>query len=527
MLAAVTAVYAVVLPAGFIEFDDRWLIVESPFLRDASPAALWRAWTALDPRTRLVLGAEYLPIRDTVAWCLARVASPSPALFHAAQLGVYLAAVALVRSWLRRVWTDPWRAELAAWLFALHPAHVPSVAWAAGLKDALSLLFMAAALRAYARDGRRHAVTVAALTALACLSKGTSVALPALLLAGDLLAARRPRGRAVAASALVAVASVALQARVGASVHMFAEPLGRNVFERVASMAPVLWRYLAVSSLLEAPCMVRVVPARAALDPVALASLAAIAGMTVAAARRLRAGDRVPAAALALFVAGLAPVSQVFAPLQNRMADRYLLVAALGPCVLAADVIARAPRPALRGLLAGAVTLLAAALSARHAWEFADADRLWRDALTRAPESALAPYQLALTEESRGRYAEAVVLYRESLRRDALRSDLSPRAVTNLSRLLAVSGRADEAESLLRGVIARFPAHPRPINNLATLRFARGDRDEARALFLRLVRDFPEYPRGRAGFVARFGELPGPSAPARPEDPWRIDLHAR
>lgn len=527
MLVAVVAVYAVALPAGFIEFDDRWLIAESPFLRDASPGALWRAWTSLDPRTRLVLGAEYLPIRDTVAWCLARVGGPSPALFHAAQLGVYLAAVALVRSWLRAVWRAPWRAELAAWLFALHPAHVPSVAWAAGLKDALSLLFMAAALRAYARDGRRHALTLAAFTALACLSKGTGVALPALLLAGDLLAARAPRGRAVAASALVAMASVALQAKVGASVHMFAEPLGRNVFERVASMAPVLLRYLEVSSLLEAPCMVRVVPARAALDPVALVSLAALTLITLAAARRWRAGDRVPAAALALFVAGLAPVSQVFAPLQNRMADRYLLIAALGPCVLAADLIARAPRPALRALLAGAVTLLAAALSARHAWEFADADRLWRDALTRAPESALAPYQLALSEESRGRYAEAVALYRESLRRDALRSDLSPRAVTNLSRLLAVSGRADEAESLLRGVIARFPAHPRPINNLATLRFARGDRDEARALFLRLVRDFPEYPRGRAGYVARFGEPPGPIAPARPEDPWRIDLHAR
>lgn len=96
-----------------------------------------------------------------------------PWAFHAAQLAAYLGAVALLARVARRVLSDLWVAELAVWLFALHPAHVSSVAWAAGLKDALSLLFVSAALRVYAAE-RARPVAVAVLVALACLSKGTT-----------------------------------------------------------------------------------------------------------------------------------------------------------------------------------------------------------------------------------------------------------------------------------------------------------------------------------------------------------------
>lgn len=521
LLVAVTAVYAAVIPSGFIDYDDAWLIAESPFLRDPSPASLWRAWTAFDLGTRLVLGAEYLPLRDTVGWLIARLAGPSPTAFHLVQLGVYLGAIAALRAWLHAVWAGATRAELALWLFALHPAHVHSVAWAAGLKDALSLLFMALAMRRYARGSPPRVSAVVALSVAACLSKGTSVVLPALFLAGDALSSRAPRWRAVIAVTAVSLGSIALQARVGSITHMFSEPLGRNAFERVTSMAPVLLRYAAVSLLIEPPCIARWVAPRGTGDLTALGAMALTLALVALALRAWRRGERVGPAALWIFLAGLAPVSQLVAPLQNHMADRYLLTAVLGPCLFAAELISRAPRRPLRRALAASVVLLAAALSARHAWEFSDPERLWRDALARVPESPLPAYQLALRVEAQRDLIAAERLYREALRRDAMRSDFTPRSAVNLSRLLAVSGRADEAAALLEPVIARFTTHPRPLNNLATIRYAQGRREEARAMFLDLITRFPEYRRGRQGYSARFG--PPPTPERRVADPWAFD----
>lgn len=527
LLLAVLAVYAAVLPAGFIGYDDPWLVLENPLLRESSPRALIAVWTRLDLATRMVLGAEFLPVRDTFAWLTARVGGISGPAFHAAQLAVYLGAVALMRAWLHRVLRDPTVAELAAWLFALHPAHVSSVAWVAGTKDALSLLFLAGALLVHAGTSRARAPAVALLTALACLSKGTSVVAPALLIASDLLARRRVAWGPVAASAAVALGSFALQMRVGRVVSMIAEPLGRNALERIASMAPVALRYLRISLLLDPPCIVREVDARTLTDPVALASLAALAGLVAACGFAWRRGQRLPLLALGVFAAGLAPVSQVLVPLQNRMADRYLLVAVLGPCLVAAWGIPRVPRVALARAL-GAVALLAAALSsAAHAAQFANEPRLWEDALARVPRSPLAPYQLAQWRQSHGDPQGAEAMFREALARDGMRTVTSSFAATNLSRLLAQRGRAEEAIALLRAVVARFPQNPRALNNLATLLELRGDRAEARALFERLVRRFPDYARGRDAWTRRYGPLPAGVATPSPGGTWRFDPYAR
>ena len=350
---------------------------------------------------------------------------------------------------------------------------------------------------------------------------------PALLIASDLLARRRVAWRAVLASAAVALGSFALQMRVGRVVSMIAEPLGCNAFERVASMAPAAWRYLATSALVDPPCIVREVPARRVTDPVALASLAGLAALTGACAAAWRRGHRVPLIALGVFAAGLAPVSQVLVPLQNRMADRYLLVAVLGPCLAAAWAVTRATRDAVSRALGAALVIAAALSSAAHAAQYADEGRLWDEALTRVPGSALAPYQRAHLHLARGEVARAEAMFREALRRDGMRTALSGQALTNLSRILAQRGRADEAIALLERAVVRFPDNPRALNNLASLRYARGEREAARALYERLVRRFPDYERGRAGWVQRFGALPaGVAAPAQ-GGAWRFDPYAR
>jgi tetratricopeptide (TPR) repeat protein len=290
-------------------------------------------------------------------------------------------------------------------------------------------------------------------------------------------------------------------------------------------MAPVALRYLGVSFLTDGPCLLREVAPRRLGDPVALASLAALCGLAALAVRLWRRGAREPLVALGLFAAGLAPVSQVFVPLQNRMADRYLLVAVLGPALLLGWALAVLPaRRALRRGAMVALLALAAASSARHAWRFADEPRLWLHALERAPNATLPRYQLAMIAQQRGDDVAAERWLREVLTLDAMRTASSPRAATNLTRILARTGRAPEAVGLLRVVVARFPDNPRALNNLAVLLHARGDTAEARGLFERLVARFPDYANGVAAYTARYGP---PAGPPRRADAWGATRYDR
>ena len=92
------------------------------------------------------------------------------------------------------------RSAAVAALFAVHPAHVESVAWVAERKDVLSGLFWMLTLLAYAwyaeRPGWRRYLAVLAAFALGLLAKPMVVTLPCVLLLLGLLAAGATRGSA-------------------------------------------------------------------------------------------------------------------------------------------------------------------------------------------------------------------------------------------------------------------------------------------------------------------------------------------
>ena len=64
---------------------------------------------------------------------------------------IHVANTLLLYFFLKRVTRARWQSAIVAALFALHPLHVESVAWAAERKDTLSALFGLLALIAYAR----------------------------------------------------------------------------------------------------------------------------------------------------------------------------------------------------------------------------------------------------------------------------------------------------------------------------------------------------------------------------------------
>lgn len=501
--------YVPSLSSAWLAYDDDWLVRDNVLMRAPATGALRAIAADFTVPTRLALGAEYLPVRDLTVWLEVHAFGLEPLPMRVVSLGLYAIACVLLLLWARRV---PHVPLLAVWLFALHPVHVESVAWLAGRKDVLALLFTTGALLAYASErAALRRTLVPLLVTFACFSKAVSVVLPLLLLAHDLLRRRKSDWVALGLAAIPAALAAIVHVRVGVSVSMLAALPGGSRAGAVATMAPVFWRYLGISFCALKPSLTHPVIERTLADPIALAALGGFLALVASSAYAWRRDERRPAVALAWFCVALLPVSQVLAPLQNRMADRYLLIAVLGPCLaLAALVEWLAVRARSRVRAALRATLVAACLllTAPYAAIFAEPRALFADLTEREQSAPLGPYQLAMTLRDQGALAPAEAAFREALRRDALRTSVGRRAANNLALLLAGTARQQEAIAVLRRVRAASAEDPKVLHNLAVLLDDAGAHDEARALFEELVLRFPSYELGRATYRRRVGPLP-------------------
>jgi hypothetical protein len=134
----------------------------------------------------------------------------SPAAFHGQNLFWHCASVLLLFALFHRLTGACWRSFLVAALFAVHPMHVESVAWAIERKDVLSGFFGILTLWAYARYAQRpgwklYLCTMLAFT-LSLLAKPMLMTLPFVMLLLDRWPLRRwrePDKEPIAATGLV------------------------------------------------------------------------------------------------------------------------------------------------------------------------------------------------------------------------------------------------------------------------------------------------------------------------------------
>jgi protein O-mannosyl-transferase len=145
LLAAAFAAYQPAWRGGLLWDDDGHLT--RPDLR--SLEGLARIW--IEPGAT----QQYYPLLHSTFWVLHRLFGDQTLPYHLLSIGLHGLSAFLFGLVLRRLAVPwPW---LAAFVFALHPVHVESVAWITELKNTQSgVLFLAAAL-AYLRfdEGRR------------------------------------------------------------------------------------------------------------------------------------------------------------------------------------------------------------------------------------------------------------------------------------------------------------------------------------------------------------------------------------
>ena len=464
---------------------------------------------------------QYYPVTHTAFWVQHRLWGDRTLGYHIVNSALHACSAFLVFLIVRRLGLPG--ATFAAFVFALHPVHVESVAWITELKNTLSSVFYLAAAWCYLRfDTARSwkSYTVAALLfVLALLSKSVTATLPMALAVvlwwqRGRLAWRRdllPLVPWVIAGAVAGFATAAVE-RYGIGAQGVGFDL--SPFERVLVAGRAVWFYL---GKLVWPLNLSFNYPRwdvsdavwwQYLYPLALAAAVVVAWM-------YRRASRVPLAVALCYVVTLAPALgfvDVYPFLFSFVADHFQYLASICVIVFASAAVTQWSRGSsdprsnrrLHSVIPIAILGLLAALTWQHSRQFADAETLYRTTIASNPASWFARNNLAsllLAQPATGA-SEAAALLRESVR---LRDD-NPVGHYNLGLALQQLGQHEQAVTALRKALAQsvgrdvqqqlYGGNPRRVAQvqryLGKSLLALGRNDEAVAAFRSSLEQFPE-----------------------------------
>jgi tetratricopeptide (TPR) repeat protein len=347
--------------------------------------------------------------------------------FRVAVLGVGALCVAVFGVFAGSLLGSAGAGVFAGLFAAVHPAGIESTAWILGMPEALSALFVVAALglalasrppRTAAEQAGLAALSLLAL-ALGLLAKERASVTPALLAVGFVCLGARGAVRWATALVAAQVALVAaylywLRPLVLGSALLPLPPIGGSAFTQVltgvASWPGQLgWLLAPVTS--STSDTVQVV--RSLADPRpwlgAAVALASVLGFWIL----RRTDQRLGAFGLAWVWIAFAP-SAGLVPMLHPSGERYLYLSVFGVALLAADLgralARRAPEPRGRWLAAGLAGLVLLGLAQRTRarlpdWESTEA--LFTADVARDPAYREAYFLLAAEDFEAGEYARA------------------------------------------------------------------------------------------------------------------------
>ncbi|MBI5382258.1 MAG: tetratricopeptide repeat protein [Opitutae bacterium] len=491
LFAATLLAYLPTLSAGFIWNDADY--VTSPALRSLS--GLWRIWFEVGATE------QYYPLLHSAFWFQHRLWGDTPAYYHLLNVLLHATSACLFAAVLRRLAVPG--AWLAAFVFALHPVCVESVAWIAEQKNTQSLvLYLLAALAYLCFDAERRPgayVTAFVCFALALLSKTTTATLPAALLVvfwwrrGRLEWHRdvRPLLPWFVVGAAMGLLSAWVEKKfIGAEGAEFALTL----WQRGALAGRIVWFYL--GKLFWPDNLIFIYP-RWIVDASAAwwwlfsaGAVAALGGLWW-----LRSRWRAPLAVALLFGGSLFPVLgffNVYGFIFSFVADHWQYLPCLGVIALAAagltHLLARFPS-AVRWIVPALLLATLGTLSWRQSRMYADMETFYRTTLAQNPGCWMAHNNLGNLLRESGRIDEAIGHFEQGL---AL-TPASAKAHNNLANALLDRQRLQEAGIHYERALALQPDFAHAHNNLATVLRDTGQSAAALAHHATAVRIDPRY----------------------------------
>lgn len=527
-VVAAIALYAPTLSRSLVNLDDPWLVESNWIVNDPSLHSVGTILFDTSRDVRVVLGAEFLPVRDLSVMLDLAVWGTNYGGLHLTNLLLYVFAIVGWFLALEALGVDRRIAGLTVLVWALHPTHAESVAWISERKGLLAAAATSLVVFGYARFRAGRSVGWLAFALVAAPLAVWSKALAAFAIAalGPLeivLPASRVSWRrslvglaavgAVTAAAFVPVLIVASRmsvvgdtASAPGGAGWFAMVLGvHGFYVRLASLTIGNAISYPIDSV--GPATIDIVVGAIGLTVIAGAiSLRSIRGMTPPAALR---------AAAVLWLCGWFPASRIILPVRLVVAaDRYLLLPSLGVALVIAVGAFAIRRRSLAIVLVTAVCIASAGrtLVAQAAWR--DSRSLWERAIDSNPHDAAAWSQYAealadagdpdaaeraavrgfeLTSSPRLELRRALLLARRgdragaaaAMRRAAEGGE--PIAMTNLAVMLAEKGKAGEALTWARRAVEVAPLYVHGYTVLGRLYIALGRPEEARTVLERAL----------------------------------------
>lgn len=489
--------YQPILSNNLIDWDDLKYITENPITRNLSWDGLIQAFTTpvmgnYHPLTMISLAVNY------------KLSGDSAFAYHFTNLLFHI----LNSIWVIRIGQalglDRLISRTAAVLFALHPLHVESVAWAAERKDVLYTFGVLLAWWCYLKSrneasasGKWYSWSLLAFVG-ACLSKGMAVTLPVLLFAGDWLQS----GKSGMKASLVRILPFALLSVVFGFIAIWAQGVqgGMDIQYHLDPLTRWIialrgyWFYLQQTFVPIGLSAIYPYPATSPALPTFWYIQAAM-GVGVLGAGMIL-GLRNPR----IFFVWLGYTGVIFPVLQwlpvgdAVAADRYFYLASLpiffGIGIGYQYVYQRWGKQVLQpgwlvALVLGGLTWFQSGL-----WK--DEVVLFGHSVKHYPDAPVAWNNIGAILQRRQQFGEAIQYYEKAI---SLRPDYTI-ALCNLGISYGRTGNMEKAISLLQRSIASDSTHAESFGNLGNAYIMTGRREEALQLFQRSVSLNPRYVEG-------------------------------
>ncbi len=483
LLMCTLALYSQVRHYNFVNYDDPEYVIKNPQVRAGLTAGgLAWAMTSFD-------AANWFPATWLSHMADVQFFGLDSGWHHLTNVWLHALNALLLFAVLKRMTGARWPSAWVAFLFAVHPLHVESVAWIAERKDVLCAFFWLLTLWCYARyvekRGAVRYLWVALCFCLALMAKPMAVTLPFVLLLLDVWPLKRAIGKAallekaplLALAAGASVLTFLAQRQSGAVAPLASTTLAVRIANAAVSYLVYIRDLFWPSGLAVLYPLQRTVPW--AEFGAAAAILIAISALV---ARQFRARPYL-AVGWCWYLGTLAPVIGLVQVGSQSHADRYTYLPMIGLLIMLAWSAAQwaASHPGARTAVAAAAIISCAVClpvtwSQIQYWEstetldlhalqvtdgnfilrhnladyylqngrFEDARQQEADALRINPNYVEARLDLALALSLMGRYAESETEYRKGLEMKPEGKELIV-AHSGLGAVLASQHRTAEA----------------------------------------------------------------------------------
>jgi Tfp pilus assembly protein PilF len=498
LFLATLAVYSQVRHFEFLNFDDPEYVTENNHVRAGLSwnGVAW-AFTSYD-------AANWFPLTWLSHMADCQFFGLSSGWHHATNVLIHALASLLLFAALKRMTGALWPSAFVAFLFALHPMHVESVAWIAERKDVLCAFFWFLALWCYARyapqpTGRRYLLV---LLAFCCglMAKPMIVTLPFVLLLLDVWPLRRANRLAILWEKLpffvlasgASVATYLAQQRGHAVRTLSSLPVGLRV-------ANALVTYVAYVGRMLWPAKLAVYYPYSHALPLwrTLAAATVLAGVTAVVLRWFRSRPYL-AVGWFWYLGTLVPVIGLIQVGGQSSADRYTYVPAVGLAIMlgwgAAEVARKYPRATSPlAISAIAVCLTWTVLTGFQASYWENNGTLFQHAVDVTSNNYVAYNNLADYDLIQMRNGDALSHVVQALQLNPN----YPEAHVNLATILRRTGKNEESEREYRIALSLQPNNVEAHTGYGALLLIEGRVNDALREFWQVVELRPEYAEGR------------------------------